>query len=302
MRNGFETIPSSNDVALGRGDRVACPVLYMARNSVVYSVIMDTTLGEVLKDAFSSNFFIEQPLGIATKRENMTAQLLVLLDYPKEIANDYRTKLHLKNLLQYPSGSRSFADLDDFIYALSQKRRDTVFEGAELIVLKYGLTSIWMYPFAIAILTGHLPLLPDSGIRLHSPESTPMKKLSASVWRDIAANNYSVLIEVTRQVKLEDIRRFLKENKNDIKKAVKYLPIRPMPKVEASALFWGYLAELVHRDNPAMKWPGILELLDNAYPDFKTPAKPRNYDDLRQNHRSYIKSIKAFKKREQNLE
>lgn len=245
------------------------------------------------------------PVGNA---ERNTANILMRLEIFYTIVKLFRAKNGVNKLYKYPEPKLE-ADLYDYLDGLPEKQVSAAYLTADQLLNRYKLTSSWLIPITYVLLTDHLPLLPDVGIRLHLPQEAltgHIAKLSTILRRDLALKNNSILIEVTRNMKIEGIRDYLRDNKKVLDVALAKLPKRPGANIESRVLFWGHAAYMVRQDEPnsvdkgyKSTWDKRLKIINDILESSNgKPIPPLTGEELRLMYRSYIAVIPSTDSRE----
>jgi hypothetical protein len=216
-----------------------------------------------------------------------------LLSWLKSFHNslfEIRKELKLQSIFKYPK-KPTIKNLVGLIFKLDASKRKILESRTRDLLEKYHLTENWEFPIEIAILT-HTLLVPpkETGVHLYLPlyfypklqenlekmkikKTSPIDGLRRELKRLLKYKSdfakYRQMMEVvkypaiyfTRQVSIDELKKWIDKNRSFIR-AIQYkLPKRKIIKRTQKALFWGQVAWILKKDG-IHSWTKMVEKIE----------------------------------------
>ncbi len=193
---------------------------------------------------------------------------------------------------------------------LDDKKKSAFDHVAREIAEDFRLTENWVFSIEIAILTGTFLVPSKDSIKIHLPayfypEDKSSKGLALNIIRMRQGEpvvRYPA-IYFTRQVKVNELKRWINENKSAIRAMQYKLPKPQKIKREEKTVFWGYVAWLLKRDgfrSWAKMTKAIEQMINNQGSEFENDSRQHFTDaapepvELQKYYTRFIDSLKKL--------
>ncbi len=163
---------------------------------------------------------------------------------------------------------------------LSDNKKAAFDKRARAITEDFRITENWILSVELAILTGTLLVPSKDSIKVHLPdyfypEDNTTKGLANKIamMREGAPVTHYPAIYFTRRVTVDELKRWINENKSAIRAMQFKLPKPQKIKRGEKTLFWGYVAWLLKRDgfkSWAKMTKAIEQMINRQRAEFKS--------------------------------